>query len=136
VVCVRRWRRKIRGRMRRIRGRKVRRWEFESWKVLPRVPGSWFALFVDDEGQKTTGVVKRKRRAGQVCRWHELTRRDVTWRDVTWRDVTWRRSVEMLRDEMATPLGSLASLLTLLLCACSTCHARITNQEIGECWFK
>ncbi|KAL0127613.1 hypothetical protein PUN28_003118 [Cardiocondyla obscurior] len=36
----------------------------------------------------------------------------------------------MLRDEMATPLGSLASLLTLLLCACSSCHARITNQEI------
>ncbi|XP_071560481.1 protein turtle homolog B isoform X3 [Temnothorax nylanderi] len=36
----------------------------------------------------------------------------------------------MLRDEMATPLGSLASLLTLLLYACSSCHARITNQEI------
>ncbi|XP_024883363.1 nephrin-like isoform X6 [Temnothorax curvispinosus] len=36
----------------------------------------------------------------------------------------------MLRDEMATSLGSLASLLTLLLYACSSCHARITNQEI------
>ncbi|XP_071628868.1 protein turtle homolog B isoform X5 [Temnothorax longispinosus] len=36
----------------------------------------------------------------------------------------------MLRDEMAIPLGSLASLLTLLLYACSSCHARITNQEI------
>ncbi|XP_011703468.1 PREDICTED: nephrin-like isoform X3 [Wasmannia auropunctata] len=36
----------------------------------------------------------------------------------------------MLRDEMATPLGSLASLLTLLLYACGSCHARITNQEI------
>ncbi|XP_025075061.1 nephrin-like isoform X4 [Pogonomyrmex barbatus] len=36
----------------------------------------------------------------------------------------------MSRDEMATPLGSVASLLTLLLCACSSCHARITNQEI------
>ncbi|XP_025989999.1 uncharacterized protein LOC105203674 isoform X4 [Solenopsis invicta] len=36
----------------------------------------------------------------------------------------------MLRDEMATPLGSLTPLLTLLLYACSSCHARITNQEI------
>ncbi|XP_032676451.1 nephrin-like isoform X5 [Odontomachus brunneus] len=36
----------------------------------------------------------------------------------------------MPRDEMATPVGTLASLLTLLLCASSSCHARITNQEI------
>ncbi|XP_012235840.1 neural cell adhesion molecule 2-like isoform X2 [Linepithema humile] len=36
----------------------------------------------------------------------------------------------MPRDEMAAPLGSLASLLVLLLCASSNCHARITNQEI------
>ncbi|XP_025160189.1 nephrin isoform X4 [Harpegnathos saltator] len=36
----------------------------------------------------------------------------------------------MPRDEMATPVGTLASLLTLLLCAFSSCHARITNQEI------
>ncbi|XP_011255570.1 nephrin isoform X4 [Camponotus floridanus] len=36
----------------------------------------------------------------------------------------------MPRDEMAAPLGSLASLLTLVLCAFSSCHARITNQEI------
>ncbi|CAL1684767.1 unnamed protein product [Lasius platythorax] len=36
----------------------------------------------------------------------------------------------MPRDEMAIPLGSLASLLTLVLYAFSSCHARITNQEI------
>ncbi|XP_036138974.1 nephrin isoform X5 [Monomorium pharaonis] len=36
----------------------------------------------------------------------------------------------MPRDEMATPLGSLASLLTLLLYACSSCYARITDQEV------
>ncbi|XP_072767808.1 nephrin isoform X6 [Anoplolepis gracilipes] len=36
----------------------------------------------------------------------------------------------MPRDEMAAPLGSLASFLTLVLYAFSSCHARITNQEI------
>ncbi|XP_011352009.1 nephrin isoform X7 [Ooceraea biroi] len=36
----------------------------------------------------------------------------------------------MPRDEMAARLGSLASLLALLLYASSSCHARITNQEI------
>ncbi|XP_050466117.1 nephrin-like isoform X4 [Cataglyphis hispanica] len=36
----------------------------------------------------------------------------------------------MPRDEMVAPLRSLASLLTLVLYAFSSCHARITNQEI------
>ncbi|XP_029676748.1 hemicentin-2-like isoform X3 [Formica exsecta] len=36
----------------------------------------------------------------------------------------------MPRDEMFVPLRSLASLITLVLYALSSCHARITNQEI------
>jgi hypothetical protein len=110
-------------------------------KVLSRVPGTWFARFVNDDEQgwekareqKTTSVVKRKHRGGVCVSLTRVTRRDVTWRDVTWRDVTWRRGVEMPRDEMAVRLGSLAPLFALLLYASSGCHARITNQEIGEC---
>ncbi|XP_020281650.1 nephrin-like [Pseudomyrmex gracilis] len=36
----------------------------------------------------------------------------------------------MHRDEMVAPLGSVATLVALLLCVSSSCHARITNQEI------
>jgi len=91
-LCSKVWRGKTRGRMKEFAEGQVRRWEFESsGKCFQECLGLGSRVPLTTWEQKTTSAVKRRRRAGRVCRWHELTRRDVTWRDVTWRDVTWRR---------------------------------------------
>lgn len=71
-----------------VREGQVRRWEFESsGKCFQECLGPGSRVPLTTRERKTTSAVKRRRRAGRVCRWHELTRRDATWRDVTWRDV-------------------------------------------------